>query len=249
MTLQISTTCRALRDLINPDQPLLRPPTTPMGLEAPFDLYLGSSARSRAMLEKCQSPAQPQTCPCLAMEPHHLDSNPWTPKSCCALTVSLGFPDPWIEAHRVAVSGHKTTNPSQGPAFPWTLISPQHWPFTRPQALKSIPLSHSGLWGLSGVVSNLLCYNPFLDCCPCFCFASWNSSVMHPAHSPGPDFSPPGTSVMLQQGWSPPPDSLPSHGPCQPGPPGDPYPILASAHHNPHRGDNCLELGPPLVPP
>lgn len=117
MALQISTTLRALRDLINPDQPLLRPPatylwppTTPMGPEAPFQLYLGPSAPPGAVLGECRCPAQPQTWPCLAMEPHHLDPSPWTPKPCCVLTVSLGLPERCIEGHRVVVSGQKTTN-------------------------------------------------------------------------------------------------------------------------------------------
>lgn len=105
MTLQRSTTLGALRDVINPDKLLLRPPTTLMGPEAPFQLCLGPSAPSQAMLEESQSPAQPQTWPCLVKEPHHLDPSPWSSKICCALTVISGLLEPWIEGHRVMVSG------------------------------------------------------------------------------------------------------------------------------------------------
>ena len=169
------------------------------------------------MSEECQSPAQPQTCPCLAIESHHLDPNPWTPKSCCALTVSLGFLKPWTESHRVIASGHKTANPPREPAVPWALISEQCWPFTQLQDLKSIPVLHSGLWGLSEAASSLLYHSPFLDCCPCSLLTETVARYTQPAHSPESHLSPPGPPVMLQQGQSPPPHShaLLSHGPCK----------------------------------
>lgn len=150
MTSQISITRRALKDELNPDQTLLRTPATLMGPEGLFHLYVGPSAPSQTMSGPWQSPAWPQTCPCLAMEPHNLKLNPWTLKYCCSLIVNLGLLGQWIDGRRAMVSDCETTNPPHGPAFPCVLISLHCWLFTQPQALKLIPLSHSGLWGLSG---------------------------------------------------------------------------------------------------
>lgn len=67
MTLQISTTRRALRDFINPEQSLLKPPTRPMQPNA-ISVLPGASAPSQAMLDEHQSPAQPQTWLCLPID-------------------------------------------------------------------------------------------------------------------------------------------------------------------------------------
>lgn len=183
MTLQVSTTFRAPRDLINPDKLLLRPPTTLTGPEAPFQFCLEPSAPSQAMLGDSQPPAQPQTWHCLVKEPHHLDPNPWTSKLCCTLTVISGLLEPWIEGHRVIVSGLWLQTLLRHQASPWALTSPKCWPFTQSQALKSISLLHSGLSGLSGVASSLLSHSPFLDCCPCFYFTPRSSLLTHPSCS------------------------------------------------------------------
>lgn len=67
MTLQISTTLRALRDFINPEQCVLKPPTTPMRPKA-ISVLPGASATSQDMLEECHTPARPQTWPCLPID-------------------------------------------------------------------------------------------------------------------------------------------------------------------------------------
>lgn len=60
MTLQISTTLRALGDFINSEQSLLKPLTTPMRPKA-ISVLPGASAPSQDILKDYQTPDQPQT--------------------------------------------------------------------------------------------------------------------------------------------------------------------------------------------
>lgn len=64
-----------------------------------------------------------------------------------ALGYLLGITFPWGAAGPCYV-----TNPSDGPAFTWTLIPPQHQPFTDHWTpMNSLP----ACWGSSGTTQNL----------------------------------------------------------------------------------------------
>lgn len=192
MTLQVSTTFRAPRDLINLDKLLLRPPTTLTGPEAPFQFCLEPSAPSQAMLGDSQPPAQPQTWHCLVKEPHHLDPNPWASKLCCALTVISGLLEPWIEGHRVIVSG----------LWLQTLLRHQPLPGLWPPQ-SADPSLNPRLWSQSPFCTQVCraCQGwPQVSCAialsltAVLAFTSLPEAVSwhtHPAHSPGLCFSNP----------------------------------------------------------